>query len=466
MQYYFIGIGGIGMSALARHLFDQGHEVWGYDKTDSHLIHTLQDLGLSITTESAEEAVLKHFNTWMLLNQNTESWIIRTPAVPNEFRLLQAAMSSGIPILKRSELLGQLTRNAATLAVAGTHGKTTTSAMLAWIMKGEPRGCTAFIGGVLRSEQSNVISSKNAEWTVVEADEFDRSFLQLHPTHAAITSVDPDHLDIYGDSHAFIEGFRDFANLVEGDRWLEHRVELSGINGFRYGIAANSDELETLDLAAYGVKLNNGWLEADVHFEGTVHQNVRFPMPGNHNILNALAAIGLAISAGVEVQQCIQRLESFQGIHRRFSYQIRSEHGIFIDDYAHHPQELEAAISAARMHHPEKKITGIFQPHLYSRTRDNLEGFARILSQLDRIFILPIYAAREESIPGIDSQRLFENITNPSKHLIESHQIFDNLKEFPPEVLMTLGAGDIDRCVQPLTDWLLEDPGKRFYSTT
>lgn len=453
------------MSALARHLFDQGHEVWGYDKTDSNLIHTLQDLGLSITTESDEEAVLKHFNAWTLLDQNTESCIIRTPAIPNDFSLLQAAKTSGIPILKRSELLGQLTRNAATLAVAGTHGKTTTSAMLAWIMKGEPRGCTAFIGGVLRSEQSNVISSKNSEWTVVEADEFDRSFLQLHPTHAAITSIDPDHLDIYGDSHAFIEGFRAFANLVEGDRWLEYHVDLPGIQGFRYGIATNSNELEALDLAAFGVKLINGWLEADVHFKGTVHQNVRFPMPGNHNILNALAAIGLAISAGVEVPKCFERLESFQGIHRRFSYQIRTEQGVFIDDYAHHPQELEAAISAARMHHPEKKITGIFQPHLYSRTRDNLEDFARILSQLDRIFILPIYAAREEPIPGIDSQRLFENITNPSKHLIESHQIFDNLKEFPPEVLMTLGAGDIDRCVQPLTDWLLEDPGKRFYST-
>lgn len=460
-DYYFIGIGGIGMSGLARFLCANGHAVAGYDRTETALTSILLAEGMDVCAGQSAEVALDHFNAWVQSAEHGDAVIVRTPAISPGFPVLIAAQATGIPIVKRSELLGSLTRNTPTLAVAGTHGKTTTSAILTHLLLAEPGGCRGFLGGILTEQQSNVVWSGNAEWTVVEADEFDRSFLHLHPTHAVITSADPDHLDIYGDAESFLEGLRDFAKGVKGALWMEAHVAIPGLNGKRYGCVEEPAAAVQLDAAAIRPSVRDGWVVADVVLQGTCHPNVRFPLPGNHNVLNALAALALAMEAGADPDRCLTRLAQFKGIERRFTYHVRTPHGVFIDDYAHHPAELEAAIQAARLHHPQREITGIFQPHLFSRTRDHLAAFGRVLAQLDRVFLLPIYPAREAPIPGIDSQTLFENIPNPRKHLIESHQIFDNLKDHPPEVLMTLGAGDIDKCVKPLADWLQEDP-KRF----
>jgi len=457
---YFVGIGGIGMSGLARYFHAHGVEVAGYDRTGSDITNNLKASGMDVTIGQTADDALLHFESWLLRNQGEDATVIRTPAVQDDFPVLIAAQKAHVPIFKRSEVLGQLTHGQPTLAVAGTHGKTTTSAMLAHILMQEPQGCRAFIGGVMTSTKSNVFWSDQAQWTVVEADEFDRSFLHLQPTHAAITSADPDHLDIYGDFNSFQQGFRDFAGYVSGNLLMESEVVIDGLEGMRYGIAMTAEEAvsKRLSFAAIQPKVEEGWMTATVWVNGQIIPSVRFPLPGRHNVLNGLAAIALAHEAGIPVSRSVSHLSSFQGIERRFAYQIRQANGVYIDDYAHHPAELEAAIEAARTHHPGREITGIFQPHLFTRTRDHLKAFGQVLSKLDRIFLLPIYPAREAPIPGIDSQTLFENIPNPSKHLIESHQIFDNLKEFPPEVLMTLGAGDIDRLVKPLCNWLQEDP--------
>ncbi len=436
---YFIGIGGIGMSAIARYLHAEGVTVAGYDRTDSELIAQLKASGMSISAGASEAEALAHFNRWLDEVPHERALVVRTPAVPDDFPVLVRTRESGCRMGKRSEVLGWLTENAPTLAVAGTHGKTTTSALLAHLMNGQPSGCRAFIGGILVGTQSNTVWSPNAEWTVVEADEFDRSFLHLHPTHAAITSADPDHLDIY--------------------------VRIEGVTGKRYGVTTSRQEAESWHAAATALRIEDGWLTGDVSIGGGWHEGVRFPLAGVHNVKNALAAVCLAEAAGAAVEACLQRLGAFQGIERRFAYHVRADHGIYIDDYAHHPVELEAAIAAVRLHHPGREITGIFQPHLFTRTQDNLIEFGRALAQLDRVFLLPIYPAREVPIPGIDSQALFENIPHPHKYLIESNQIFDNLKAYPPDVLMTLGAGDIDRCVQPLAHWLKEDP-HRFKART
>lgn len=455
---YFIGIGGIGMSAIARYLHAEGVAVAGHDRTDSELIAQLKASGMSISAGASEAEALAHFNRWLDEVPHERALVVRTPAVPDDFPVLVRARECGCRMGKRSEVLGWLTENAPTLAVAGTHGKTTTSALLAHLMNGQPSGCRAFIGGILVGTQSNTVWSPNAEWTVVEADEFDRSFLHLHPTHAAITSADPDHLDIYGDVASFHEGFKTFAERISGTLFLEADVRIEGVTGKRYGVTTSRQEAEAWHAAATALRIEDGWLTGDVWIGGGWHEGVRFPLAGVHNVKNALAALCLAEAAGAAVGACLQRLGAFQGIERRFAYHIRADYGIYIDDYAHHPVELEAAIAAVRLHHPGREITGIFQPHLFTRTRDNLVEFGQALAQLDRVFLLPIYPAREAPIPGIDSQALFENIPHPHKYLIESHQIFDNLKAYPPDVLMTLGAGDIDRCVQPLAQWLKEDP--------
>ncbi len=465
MYYYFVGIGGIGMSGLARYFHAHGSAVSGYDRTASPLTSSLQELGISICTSANGLEIDADFKAWLALTARAERAVIRTPAVPENFQILQAARQVHCPVLKRSELLGKLTRNHPTLAVAGTHGKTTTSALLAHLMMGRPEGCRAFIGGVLSAQESNVIWSEGAQWTVVEADEFDRSFLELDPTHAVITSADLDHLDIYGDAREFHQGLRDFAKRVSGTLFLEESIDIPQLNGLRYGIVEVEERAHSLHIAAIRPRVLDGWLVADVAMNQTIHPAVQFPMPGRHNVLNALAAVALATEAGADFADCLARLRSFSGIERRFAYHIRESHGVYIDDYAHHPTELKAAISAARMHHPGKEITGVFQPHLFSRTRDHMVEFGQALALLDRVFLLPVYPAREEPIPGIDSQALFENIPHPLKHLIESHQIFDNLKEHPPEVLLSLGAGDIDRVVKPLAKWLREDPSRFKHST-
>ncbi|MGB0249787.1 MAG: Mur ligase family protein, partial [Flavobacteriales bacterium] len=295
---YFIGIGGIGMSAIARYLHAEGVAVAGYDRTDSELIAQLKASGMSISAGASEAEALAHFNRWLDEVPHERALVVRTPAVPDDFPVLVRARESGCRMGKRSEVLGWLTENAPTLAVAGTHGKTTTSALLAHLMHGQPSGCRAFIGGILVGTQSNTVWSPNAEWTVVEADEFDRSFLHLHPTHAAITSADPDHLDIYGDVASFHEGFRAFAERISGTLFLEADVHIEGVTGKRYGVTTSRQEAEAWHAAATALRIEDGWLTGDVWIGGGWHEDVRFPLAGVHNVKNALAALCLAEAAG------------------------------------------------------------------------------------------------------------------------------------------------------------------------
>ncbi len=451
-RLYFVGIGGIGMSGLARYARQLGLEVAGYDKTQTALTRALEKEGISIGFEEN----LDHFNHWFDPIESERTGIVRTPAVPRNHPLFDRIAELALPVIKRSKMLGAVAQNFETFAVAGTHGKTTTTAMLTHLLADTPGGCNAFLGGILASTGSNVLLNPESKRLVVEADEFDRSFLQLNPTHAVITSMDPDHLDIYGDADGFRAGFAAFGEQVTG-----HVVRESALTSaeadLTYGCATNRQTANHLDYAASNPRIESGWMVADIKMRDEWFESVKFPMPGMHNLSNALAALSLADLAGANRGACMKSMGMFGGIHRRFAYHIRESHGTYIDDYAHHPKEISAVLEAVRLHHPEKSITAIFQPHLYSRTRDHMMEFAEILSEFDRILLLPIYPAREEPINGIDSQSLFENILNPSKHLTSIERIFDNLKEHPPEVLLTIGAGDIDRLVQPLSDWLRED---------
>tara|TARA_B110000503_G_C7153771_1_gene416348 strand:- start:795 stop:2213 length:1419 start_codon:yes stop_codon:yes gene_type:complete len=449
---YFIGIGGIGMSALARYLKRKGGlHVAGYDRVASRVTDALMEEGIAVNHDH------DRLPDSIAALPSDSLLVVRTPAVPLEHPHHLTLAEKGARIIKRSELLGEIADETPTLAVAGTHGKTTTTAILAHLLDGCPGKCNAFLGGIATGVNSNLYLHENAAWNVVEADEFDRSFLHLHPAYAVITSLDADHLDIYGDEETFREAFQLFAQQVQKRILIHADVHWPEEDVDRYGVVSNREEAALLTYAAVHPQVIAGSWTADVKLDGLWMEQMEFPMPGIHNISNALAALALAHRSGAPMEICRQRMRTFQGIQRRFSYQIREERGVFIDDYAHHPTELKAAIETARTQHPGKAITGIFQPHLFSRTRDHLMEFASVLSTLDHLILLPVYAAREIPIPGIDSQRLFENIPNPTKHLIDSERIFDCLKAHPPEVLMTLGAGDIDRSVAPLKQWLLED---------
>jgi UDP-N-acetylmuramate--alanine ligase len=449
---YFIGIGGIGMSALARYLQKQTNlKVAGYDRISSPVTRALIKEGIDVNHDR------ENVPDFMASLSPESCLVVRTPAVPLDHPHHIVLAEKGVRIMKRSELLGAIVNETPTLAVAGTHGKTTTTAILAHLLDGCPGKCNAFLGGISTGVHSNLYVHPNAAWSIVEADEFDRSFLHLHPKFAVITSLDPDHLDIYGDETSFQKAFHSFAQQVEHGCLVHEAVVWTHTPAERYGVTNSRTEAEGWAYAALNPKIIDGIWTADVKLRDQWIPAVQFPMPGLHNLANALAALALAQKSGAPIATCQERLSTFKGIYRRFSYQIRENAGVFIDDYAHHPAELRSAIQTARKQHPGKSITGIFQPHLFSRTQDHLHDFALALDTLDHIILLPIYAAREAPIPGIDSQSLFEKIPNPTKHLIDSERIFECLKDYPPEVLMTLGAGDIDRCVAPIKQWLLED---------
>ena len=452
---YFIGIGGIGMSALARFFRHEGALVAGYDRTPSDLTAALEREGIAITFADDPATLPAAFR------DAPDLLVVRTPAVPEDSAITRYFRDRGVPMLKRSEVLGALTADRPTLAVAGTHGKTTTTAWLAHLLDGTPGGCTAFLGGIAAASGTNLHLRAGAPWTVVEADEYDRSFLHLHPTHAAVTSVDPDHLDIYGTAESFREGFEAFAARVTGRLLVHADVPQDAFPGKaveRYGTAVDEADRVQRGLlhAAVGPRLaDGGRTRADLVLDGErVAEGVLFAMPGEHNLANAVAAAGLARAAGAKVDQIVKGLADFQGIHRRFEYRLRTPEHVLIDDYAHHPTELRAAIATARFAHPGKHLTGIFQPHLYTRTRDNAAGFAEALSLLDRAILLPIYPARELPLPGVDSQMILEKMSLPARELVEVRGIFECLKKRPPEVLLVLGAGDIDRTVAPLVEFL------------
>ncbi len=426
---YFIGIGGIGMSALARYFKFIKKNVAGYDRIASPLTAELATLGIEIHYDDNPDLVKKtNYDA-------SETLVVYTPAVPIRHQEYQYFLTSGFQIKKRSEVLGLITKDSFCLAVAGTHGKTTTSSILAHLLKETGTPFSAFLGGISEDFNSNFFCD-GTDYSVVEADEFDRSFLRLTPNVACITSMDADHLDIYGDSEALQESFRDFVARIKpnGKLFVRNGLPLPGVT---YGIDDDSD------YCIRNIKVEHGTYIFDLSTPEKTLSGVKFNKPGRHNLLNGLVAFAMAVETGSPIHRLAEALETFKGVQRRFSYKIKEDGFIFIDDYAHHPTEINAVYDAISEMHPGKKILAIFQPHLFSRTKDFAVEFALSLSKFDAIILLDIYPAREKPMAGITSEWLLEKIENPSKKVVKKANLLQEIKHQNPEVLVTMGAGDI-----------------------
>jgi UDP-N-acetylmuramate--alanine ligase len=428
-RVYFIGVGGIGMSALARYFAFINKTVAGYDKTESPLTQELSNFGMAIHYSDDLKQIPSAFKN----PENT--LIVYTPAVPSGHSEYQYFLANGFMIKKRSEVLGLITKNSFCFAVAGTHGKTTTSSILAHLLKETGVKMMAFLGGISEDFNSNFLL-EGTDYSVVEADEFDRSFLQLTPNVACVTSMDADHLDIYGDAQALERTFVEFTKRLKpgGKLFVRNGLPLEGLT---YGIEDDSD------YCIRNIKIEHGTYIFDLETPEANLKGVEFNKPGRHNLLNGLVAFAMAMQSGSPPHRLAEALSTFKGVQRRFSYKIKNDDFIFIDDYAHHPTEINAVFDAISEMHPNKKVLAIFQPHLFSRTRDFADDFAKSLSRFENILLLDIYPAREEPIEGIDSQWLLEKITTTNKSLISKEQIISEIKIQNPEVLVTMGAGDI-----------------------
>ena len=437
---YFIGIGGIGMSALARYFQYIGKKVVGYDKTPTQLTDELQAIGLEIHFEDNISLIPTDFYV-----ENT--LVIVTPAVPVSHSEWNYFIEREYNIKKRAEVLGIITKDTYCFAVAGTHGKTTTSSILGHVLYESGVDVTAFLGGIVENYNSNLIGSGKTV-TVVEADEFDRSFLHLHPNVSCVTSMDADHLDIYGDAASIEESFREFAAKTSSDNlYVIKGLPLEGNT-----IGVNNEA----DFSAQNIRIENGFYVFDVNTPREVVQNVKFGLPGHHNLTNALLAFAMAKSYGVSNEKISAALASFKGVRRRFSFQIREEKLVYIDDYAHHPTEINAVHQAVRELYPRKKIIAAFQPHLYSRTKDFINSFAESLSQFDEILLLEIYPARELPMEGVNSTWLLNKINNPNKRLVSKDKLFTAFENSDADVFITIGAGDIGELVKDLKKALHE----------
>ncbi len=439
---YFIGIGGIGMSAIARYCARAGKQVKGYDRT------------ASVVTEGLEQEGIEVFHTLDTKHIAGQDLVIYTPAISRENIEYNAAVAGGLPMVKRSAALGLISKAYRTLAVAGTHGKTTTSTMLAHVLRSCGLDCTAFLGGISRNLNSNFVFGQS-DLLVAEADEYDRSFMTLNPFRAVITSLDADHLDIYGTAAEMQESYFAFAGQVkpEGTLLVHESLEDAkwGRNCLTYGIDRGDFRAENLRF---------GTLDTEFDFvaAGLRLDRLRLPMPGYHNVSNMVAALAFALLEGADPQAMRAAVSSFAGIYRRFEVQNHSERLTYIDDYAHHPAELEAAISTARALFPERQLAVIFQPHLYSRTRDFYPGFAQALSRADRCLLMEIYPAREAPIPGIESAMIAREMQGSSVEVVSREMLENRLTALiqPPAVVMSLGAGDIDKEVNRIREWVKE----------
>ena len=426
---YFIGIGGIGMSALARYFNANGKVVAGYDRTSTDITEMLEKEGIKVHFTDEVKAIPNSF-------KNVETTlVVYTPAVPKDHKELVFFQENGYQVVKRSEVLGFITKNSFCLAVAGTHGKTTTSSILAHIMVESGTSVSAFLGGIAENFNSNLVL-KGSEYTVVEADEFDRSFLRLSPNIACITSMDADHLDIYGDEQHLIEGFHEFAGKIKPRGSLIVRNGLN-IAGETYGLEDNSD------YSFQNIHIVDGIYHFDFKYAGGIYKDITFMKPGRHNLLNALAAVAMAVKAGIAPEKLLPHLATFKGVKRRFSYIIKEKDFVFIDDYAHHPSEINALYQAVTEMYPNTPKTIVFQPHLFTRTRDFMNDFAKSLSQFDEVILLDIYPARELPIEGITSQVLLEKITTSKKTLVSKTELIPLLLKKRPQLLLAVGAGDI-----------------------
>ncbi|MDT0689474.1 UDP-N-acetylmuramate--L-alanine ligase [Salegentibacter sp. F188] len=433
-NFYFIGIGGIGMSALARYFKAKGKYVSGYDKTPTPLTKKLEEEGIVVIYKDdigqIPDAIISDKN----------SLVVYTPAIPTGHDQYKYFEANNYNLKKRAVVLGMVTQKKLTLAVAGTHGKTTTTAILAHILKETGAKVTAFLGGISEDIQSNLIMQGD-EVIVAEADEFDRSFLQLSPNIAAITSMDADHLDIYGENEQLQATFRKFAALVPANGRLFVRNGLP-LEGTTIGIDDNAD------FSAINIEIKNGAYNFDLKTPKETIKNLQFFLPGKHNLLNAITALAMAIEYGSPTNQLAGALYSFKGVKRRFSYKIKSENLVLIDDYAHHPAEISAVYQAVREMHAGKKVLAVFQPHLFSRTKDFADDFAESLSKFDQVMLLDIYPARELPVEGITSAWLLDKINNENKELIQKENISEKIKGANAEVVVLMGAGDIGEEVE------------------
>ncbi|MFB9056956.1 UDP-N-acetylmuramate--L-alanine ligase [Mariniflexile ostreae] len=426
---YFLGIGGIGMSALARYFHANKKQVAGYDRTPTEITDGLEALGIDIHFEDKVEAIDATF----LNLENT--LVVYTPAIPKDHKEYHYFVDHGFAVVKRSKILGLITEHTFCLAVAGTHGKTTTTSILGHLMYECNVPLTAFLGGVSENYNSNFIEN-GTEVSVVEADEFDRSFLTLAPDIACITSMDADHLDIYGDASEVEKSFEDFSKKVKTNGTLFVRNGLP-IKGTTYGIEDNSD------YAVQNIKIERGAYVFDVKTPKTVLKNLKFNLPGRHNLSNALVAFAMALEYGCSSELLVKALASYKGVKRRFTYHVKTDAFVFIDDYAHHPEEINAVHQAVREMYPDKEVLVIFQPHLFSRTRDFIDEFAKSLSQFNEVLLLDIYPARELPIAGVTSQWLLDKIQNKNKHVVSKNDLLTAIHNSNAQIVLTLGAGDI-----------------------
>lgn len=438
---FFIGIGGIGMSALARYFKTIGKNVSGYDKTPTLLTEELIADGIEIHFEDSIALLPKDFYV-----ENT--LIVITPAIPVTHSQWNYFIERDFTIKKRAEVLGIITKDTFCFAVAGTHGKTTTSSILGHILHESGADATSFLGGIVENYNSNLIGNGKTI-TVVEADEFDRSFLHLHPNMACVTSMDADHLDIYGDSLSIEASFKEFADKIQDktNLFIPKGLPLQGTT-----IAIN----ESADFEAHNVRIENSSYVFDVKTPTENISGIRFKLPGRHNLMNALMALAMAKSYGTPTESVVKALGSFDGIKRRFSYQIQTDNLVYIDDYAHHPTEIDAVYQAVRELYPSQKVLAIFQPHLFSRTRDFIDGFAKSLEVFDEIILLDIYPARELPIDGVNSQWLLSKINNSNKKIVQKSELVAEIISSNATVYISVGAGDIGELVKPIKKALNE----------
>ncbi|TQD39852.1 UDP-N-acetylmuramate--L-alanine ligase [Haloflavibacter putidus] len=427
-NFYFIGIGGIGMSALARYCKRNGKNVGGYDATASQITQQLQEEGISINFSDDKNQLPKKFT------DAKDTMVVYTPAVSRENQLYQFFTQNNFVVKKRAEVLGMVTKGFHTIAVAGTHGKTTTTAILAHILKQCGVKLTAFLGGISENYKTNFIADGN-QAIVVEADEFDRSFLQLSPNVIGITSVDADHLDIYKTKEELLKTFRDFVGKVDSNKAL-FQVKSLPFNGKTIAVE------ETADFKINNLRIEEGSYLFDFKTPDISIKDCKFSLPGKHNLKNAAMAMALALNEGQNPEKIKDALATFKGVDRRFTYHLKSP-TVLIEDYAHHPKEIDAVWQAIQEMHPQKKVTAVFQPHLYSRTKDFLKEFAQSLAVFDQIILLPIYPAREKPIAGINAKALLQQIDNSAKSIVEMADLTKVLKSTNTDVIVLLGAGNI-----------------------
>jgi len=450
-RYYFLGVGGIGMSAIARYYNTQGLKVAGYDRTETKLTKDLELEGIELVHDSSVDSIPMDYR----LAKNT--MVVVTPAIPHDHPQLNYFKANNFKILKRAEVLGELTRASKGICVAGTHGKTTTSTIIAHLLYQSQVSCNAFLGGIANNYKTNLLLSKESNLVVIEADEYDRSFHQLSPYMAVITSADPDHLDIYGDEKVFRESFEHFTSLIRAGgvllirEGIDIKLQLNkGVKLYTYSMNDGGD------FRAENIRIVKGEIQFDFVTPTQRVNDVRLGVPALINVENSIAAMAMAWLNGVTVEELRVGVSSFSGIYRRFNTVYKSAKIVYIDDYAHHPTELKASISSIRSLYPDQKITGIFQPHLYSRTRDFATEFSHELSQLDELILLDIYPARELPIEGVSSKMIFDLVNLENKTLCATEKLLPLLAERQMEVLVTFGAGDIDKMVPKIKDTLIK----------